>query len=218
MEDEKQVHILYSKISKDFPEDIYKQYLIFLPEFLRNKYFRYRRWQDRATNLFSIILLIRGLQNFGYDHHILESLKYTQYGRPYLTGSVDFNISHSGDFVLCAIADEVRVGIDIEKIQPVDFSEFRDLMSGEQWSLIKKSQDPLKKFFTYWAIKESIIKADGRGLNIPLNDIVITNGSAYYENPWYLKELYLHERYCAHLATSKETASINLEYVDLNKI
>jgi 4'-phosphopantetheinyl transferase len=37
-----------------------------------------------------------------------------EYGKPYLRGysKFNFNISHSGDFVVCAI-DELSVGIDI---------------------------------------------------------------------------------------------------------
>ena len=218
MTERKQIYILYSKISKELPVEVYKKCLIFLPDALRDKHFRYRRWQDRATNLFSKILLIRGLQKFGLDYSSLENLAYTDHGRPHLTGSVDFNISHSGDYVMCAIGHEMKVGVDIEEIKPVDFSDFETLMTQEQWHLIKTAGNPLKTFFKYWAIKESIIKADGRGLNIPLNDIIITNEIAYYETRWYLHELDIHESYSANLASNIENPEINLEYIDLNII
>lgn len=216
MAEEKQIHILYSKIPGDLPEDVYKRCLIFLTDSLRDKHFRYRRWQDRTANLYSIILLIQGLQKYGHDYSQLEHLRYTLNGRPYLSGTLDFNISHSGDYIICAIGNEIRLGVDIEQIKPVEFSDFHDLMSEEQWKLIKNAVDPLKAFFKYWAIKESIIKADGRGLSIPLNDIIITEKMAYYENRWHLKELEIDEDYCTCLASNQEEAFISLEFVDLS--
>jgi 4'-phosphopantetheinyl transferase len=218
MEEEKSIHILYTKISDVLLEDDYKNYLIFLPESLRAQHFRYRRWQDRRANLFSKILLIKGLQRFGYDYNILEQLKYDQYGRPNLTGDVDFNISHSGEYVLCGVGKGIQIGVDIEEIKPVDFSDFENLMTGDQWDTIHASADPQKSFFRLWAIKESIIKADGRGLAMPLKEIVITDQVAFYERKWYLKELAIDERYCAHLAYNIKNTLITKEYFDLGKM
>lgn len=217
MLEQKTVHILYTKIPRDLPAEIYKKHLVYLPEALQAQYFRYRRWQDRAANLFSKILLIRGLQNFGLDYTSLENLKYTEFGRPYLPGNIDFNISHSGQYVLCAVAQELKLGIDIEEIKQVDFSEFDDLMTAEQWQVIRNSKNPLKEFFRFWAIKESIIKADGRGLSVPLKEIVIAGNTAYYESNWYLKRLELDENYCAHLAVSIEDPRIDIEGVDFSR-
>jgi 4'-phosphopantetheinyl transferase len=211
------VHVLYTQITNDLPEDINRMYLAYLPESLRVQYFKYRRWQDRAANLFSKILLIKGLRKFGMDHKALENLRYTEYGRPYLGGNVDFNISHSGQYIVCAVGHRIRLGIDIEEIKPVDFSEFEDLMTAAQWQIIKNAEDPLKSFFKYWSIKESIIKADGRGLSIPLQEIVIEETLAFYESTWYLRELGFNESYCTHIAMNTATPTINTEYIDVNQ-
>ena len=215
MVEEKSIHILYAKISEELPEDVYKKCLRLLPESLRDKHFRYKRWQDRAANLYSKILLVHGLAQFGLDHTVLENIRYTEHGRPYLEYNADFNISHSGEYIMCAVASGTRVGIDIEEIKPVDFEDFTDLMSNDQWGKIRQSDDPLKAFFTFWAIKESIIKADGRGLSIPLNDIIITQNTAFYDTKWYLKQLTIDDRYCASLASEHEDAQLKVEFVDL---
>ena len=215
MAGDKLIHILCAKISEDIPDEVYQRSLLFLPGALRDKHFKYRRWQDRAANLFSKILLVRGLEQLGFDYKALENLEYTEHGRPHLPGGIDFNISHSGDYLLCAVTNEMRVGIDIEQINPVDFSDFTNLMTEEQWRTIRASANPLRAFFTFWAIKESIIKADGRGLSIPLNDIIITNNTAFYEMQWYLQELTIDERYCASLASNYENAQVKLEFVEL---
>ncbi|MBC7828701.1 MAG: 4'-phosphopantetheinyl transferase superfamily protein [Chitinophagaceae bacterium] len=211
----KLIHILYTRIPADLPEDVYKKSLIFLPEPLRDKYFRYRQWKDRAANLFSKILLINGLQKFGFDYSALEHLQYNQWGRPYLTGHVDFNIAHSGDFILCALGDNIKLGIDIEQIKPVDFSDFENLMTSVQWNIIKSSGNPLQTFFRFWAIKESIIKADGRGLSVPLNEIVINEKKGFYETSWHLQELDLDQHYCASLACNVENPLLSIEFIDI---
>lgn len=216
MLEQKIIYILYTKTSKELPEEVYNKYLNYLPDSLRDQHFRYRRWQDRTANLLSRMLLIQGLQKFGLDHHSLGNINYTEYKRPYLPGKIDFNISHSGEYKICAIGHEIRVGIDIEEIKPVNFSDFHDLMTTEQWDLIRNDRKPLKAFFKFWAIKESIIKADGRGLSIPLNEILITQNIAYFETKWYLTELELDENYCANLASDHENPLINIEYIDFN--
>ncbi len=46
------------------------------------------------------------------------------YGKPYLNGYPNyyFNISHSGEFVVCAISNN-PVGIDIEQIKQIEYEE-----------------------------------------------------------------------------------------------
>lgn len=210
------VYILFTKITRELPSDLYEKYLFYLPNSLRAQHSRYRRWQDRAANLFSKMLLIKGLEKFGYDHSSLGKLQYTAFGRPFLPDNIDFNISHSGQYALCAVAAHTKVGIDIEEIKDVDFSEFEDLMTTAQWQVIKASANPLRTFFRFWAIKESIIKADGRGLSIPLKEIIIQNDEAFFENKWYLKELKFDENYCANLAVGIENSVISIEYVDFS--
>ena len=162
-----------------------------------------------------MILLLKGLRRFGYDYTILNNLEHTAHGRPHLAGAIDFNISHSGDYILCGVAEGLRLGVDIEQVKDVPFSDFEDLMSSEQWDRIRSSADPTREFFRYWAIKESIIKADGRGLSIPLNDIIINENEAFYERKWFLTRLNLDEDYSAYLATDKQTPTILIEEIDL---
>ncbi len=218
MLEQKTVHILYTKITHDLPGEIYKKYLNYLPASLQSQYFRYRRWQDRASNLFSKVLLVKGLEKFGYDYSCLEKLNYNEYGRPGLPAEVDFNISHSGDYTLCAVSADMKVGIDIEEIKQVDFNDFESLMTSEQWQIIKSAENPLKTFFKYWAIKESIIKADGRGLNIPLLEIQINERLAHFETNWYLTELNLDENYCASLAVNCLAPEIKIQYLEVEKM
>ncbi len=107
---------------------------------------------------------------------------YNNYDRPYINDIIDFNIYHSGNYVVCAIGQDLKHGIDIEKVQDIDFKNFKKVMTDMQWQDIIRSKSPGSAFFKYWTIKESVIKTDSRGLSIPLLDIHVENNKVIYDN------------------------------------
>jgi 4'-phosphopantetheinyl transferase len=101
------------------------------------------------------------------------------HGKPVLNGhNVEFNLSHSGNFALIAIAKECRVGVDVERIrsgisshviaqQYFSTSEFAELQS-----LPLEQRETA--FFTCWTRKEAYIKAEGQGLSLPLESFDVS--------------------------------------------
>jgi len=81
-------------------------------------------------------------------------IKKTPSGKPYIEGGVHFNISHSHEYAVCAVAD-VPVGIDIELIRPVSDK------------LIKRflNDCPPDEAIREWTHRESFGKLTGEGLN-----------------------------------------------------
>lgn len=71
-----------------------------------------------------------------------------------------FNVSHSHDIVAIGIAD-VDIGIDIEKIREVDDKLKRYVSSDEEFNTINTNED----FFKVWTAKESLVKAQGTGID-----------------------------------------------------
>ena len=209
------INIYYAKYSDELAGRLYDSYLAQLPFFIQEKNNKYRRWQDRHLHLFGKLLLLAGLKKYGYGNDVLYEIKLNQYSRPFVNGNIDFNISHSGEYVLCAIGRDLRLGIDIEEIKEIDFNDFRSVMTYEQWQDIAESDNPIRSFFKYWTMKESVIKADSRGLSIPLLDVRIKDNKVIYKNQsWYLNDLNLNKRYSAFLATNKRTVEFDFTYID----
>lgn len=100
-----------------------------------------------------------------------------QYGKPYLReySNFHFNISHSGDYVVCAV-DDKPVGIDIEEEKHIEYKEIaRKFFTVHEIDYINKQDKEiqLSKFYEIWTLKESFIKCCGRGLSMPLNSFYI---------------------------------------------
>jgi 4'-phosphopantetheinyl transferase len=172
----------------------------YLPPTMVVKAGRFRRWQDAQAYLMGKFMLGEGLKKYGFSKGVLDNIQYTEYGRPYLRADVDFNIAHSGKYVVCAITKGLRLGIDIEEIQPIDLGDFTSQFTPEELQKIACAVDSYHEFYRLWTIKEAVIKADGRGLSFPLKDILIDIHARVEEKQWYIHTLDVAAGYAAHLA------------------
>ena len=86
-------------------------------------------------------------------------------GKPVAAGKY-FNLSHTRGAVVFAESD-CDVGIDIEKIRPVNDKLKRHIASGEEYAHIKDE----KTFFEIWTAKESLAKAAGSSVAMRANTI-----------------------------------------------
>jgi 4'-phosphopantetheinyl transferase len=182
-----------------------------LPASFHEKINQLKRWQDRHASLLGKLLLIKGLNDFGYSNLDLNSITYNQYGRPLLSENIDFNISHSGNYVMCALSDEGNIGVDIEEIKAIDVTQFKKFITSDELALIQNSENSLTEFYELWAKKEAVMKAEGRGLSIPLKDIKIENNIALSPyGTWHLHKIEIDPGYSAYLADKKEFDSLQL--------
>lgn len=108
----------------------------------------------------------------------LNDIRTGKLGKPYFGNGIHFSISHSQGMVSVALDNQV-VGIDCEKIRPLEIVEYRQLFSEEEWNQIENAPSIYDCFFEHWTKKESVIKADGRGLSIDMKSIKILNQMAY---------------------------------------
>lgn len=88
------------------------------------------------------------------------------HGKPYLQNSSDifFNLSHSGEYVLCGMADR-QIGVDIQKRHDKDVSGVKEK--------IHNAQDREEDFFLLFSAKEAFCKCTGEGLQRDLSHIAV---------------------------------------------
>lgn len=108
---------------------------------------------------------------------------YGPQGKPGLEGgSLRFNVSHSEDLALYALALDssgtLELGVDVESIRPVPYAESiaRRFFCPAEWQEIQ-SLPPEQRagaFFRCWTRKEAYVKALGGGLSVPLDRFQVT--------------------------------------------
>lgn len=96
------------------------------------------------------------------------------HGKPSLEppNAVHFNLSHSGDVILVAVAGH-EVGVDVERIKPtIDHASIaRRFFSSLENRQLASLPPPLRSaaFFAAWTRKEALVKAWGVGLSLPFD-------------------------------------------------
>lgn len=155
-----------------------RAYESLLTEDERKKCARFRFEKDRLTCLVTRALVRTVLSR--YADVAPERWRFIEnaYGRPEVSEpekerGLRFNLSHTNGLVVCLVARDREVGVDVEDrerhgdllevadrfFSPYEVDALRALPEGEQ----------LERFFSYWTLKESYIKARGMGLSLPLS-------------------------------------------------
>ena len=94
------------------------------------------------------------------------------YGRPFIAsrGDVDFNLSHSGDMVVCALSvGEGRVGVDVEK-NDISLPERHREHFAKRYFSPSEGVDA-SNVVRAWTEKEAYLKYLGVGLTVDLKSV-----------------------------------------------
>lgn len=163
-------------MSRLLRNDEYEYMTYRVSEAKRAKIRKFIKPEDANRGLIADMLIrtiIRNKFNVGNDQITFAT---EPYGKPYVAGlpSFHFNLSHSGRWIVCAVDGE-PVGIDIERVKPVNFEIAERFFSKEEYrSLMEKEEtERLSFFYDLWTIKESFVKQVGKGLSMPLDSFSI---------------------------------------------
>nr|QFG73835.1 MAG: 4'-phosphopantetheinyl transferase superfamily protein [Megaviridae environmental sample] len=141
-----------------------------------NRILKYQQSQDQ-TNAFCSVLMQQYMLR---DHHRERknyNISRTKYGKPYYIDNpnIGFNISHDNYMIMGAILESSGViGCDIMMLtgRRSEVSCFESNFTVNEWKyILDKDHLSYRRFLELWCLKEAYIKADGRGLIIPLDDI-----------------------------------------------
>jgi 4'-phosphopantetheinyl transferase len=192
-------------ITEHIPDQLYKEVLSKISLEKQTQIRRFSHHKDAIRGITAEVLTLFILSRVLNTQIRNIRICHNAYSKPYLPDfpSTFHNISHSGDWVVLVI-DDLPVGVDIEEIKPIDFSIVERFFSADEIYEFKSRTEDKKQdyFFDLWTLKESYIKAEGKGLFIPLNSFSILNIDGNFilkdkleSSKYYLKQYSLDNRY-----------------------
>jgi 4'-phosphopantetheinyl transferase len=165
-----------------------------------------------------------------YTQSRAEDLRfsYSVQGKPSLqrpASDVRFNLSHSRDLALLAVARGRNLGVDVEwKNEDIEVEKLAERFFSIQEHQSLLSQPAGKKiaaFFRGWTCKESFLKAQGMGLSRSLSSfdvdmnvgqparLLATRPDATEADQWFLRELEVAEQYAAAVAVEGSIGEVS---------
>jgi 4'-phosphopantetheinyl transferase len=102
-----------------------------------------------------------------------EPIIRNSWGKPYLKNYTDvhYNVSHCENYAACVISDTYDVGVDVERVHYFNLYAAKRVCSPKEIQRIYSTSDTNREFFRYWTLKESYIKAIGKGLSHPMKSV-----------------------------------------------
>lgn len=102
------------------------------------------------------------------------------HGKPVLEPeNLHCSVSHSGERIVVAVARDVLIGVDVEKVEPCDNldSVASYVLTNDELESFRRvpASEQLEVFYTYWTRKEAILKATGHGLRVEPNRIAVSS-------------------------------------------
>ncbi|MBK5143782.1 4'-phosphopantetheinyl transferase superfamily protein [Budviciaceae bacterium BWR-B9] len=91
-------------------------------------------------------------------------------GRPVFTDTQlpDFNISHSGEYIMVAVAQSGRIGLDVEHIRPrrklMELAQYSFSDDEYQWLKNLPESEQTDSFWQLWTLRESVLKLSAKGV------------------------------------------------------
>lgn len=146
-------------------------YFLMSPE-RRERCDRFVREKDKILCILSDMLLRERLsEKLGANPEEFE-FSIGENGKPYLHGNpCFFSVSHAGDYVAVALNEKHAVGIDIEKIRPIDFNMLSYFCTEKDVEFIFAGKTRVKgtitdeklleRAFRVWTYKEAYVKSVG---------------------------------------------------------
>jgi 4'-phosphopantetheinyl transferase len=137
---------------------------------------RFQFQEDRRDYALAHDLLRRSLSRLAPVSPHEWTFESDAYGKPWVNPSgLAFSLSHTRGFVACAVARDLRVGLDIERIdRRIDALAIagRFFSAPEATALERCRADRQAALFVeLWTLREAYVKALGLGLSQPLTDL-----------------------------------------------
>ncbi len=170
------IHTLTRDITLISDDDYRRGYYEMSPE-RQKKCLGYRFDDDKKRCIAADMLLRDMLSELLSCDRLSLKFDLMSGGKPYPVGNeAYFGIAHSGKYVAVGVSETQPVGIDIERIRPVNKSLMRAFCTDKDKAFIFGSdgningekitdEQILNRFFRVWCFKEAYYKRTGEGID-----------------------------------------------------
>ena len=174
-----EIHLWFVFCDEIADADLLSRYRRLLSEPEREQELRFHSVADRHRYLLTRALVRTVLSRYAPVPAQSWMFAQDRYGRPAIVNpepaaaEISFNISHAHGLVLLGITGQCALGVDVESTRErtptLELAEryFSPAEAGALRALPPAAQS--ERFFEYWTLKESYIKARGKGLSLPLD-------------------------------------------------
>ena len=176
--DSGQVHLWLAYLDEITDARQLAAYRLLLSEEEQRKQIRFNCERDRHRYLVTRAMQRTVLSSYADIAPSAWRFTVNDYGRPSIAAEhagargIEFNLSHTDGLVAMGVTRERSIGVDVENIRAreVDIAIADKYFAPEEVLALRTLPDEKQKqrFFEYWTLKESYIKARGMGLAIPL--------------------------------------------------
>ena len=184
------IYTWMADISELEDESVYRKYYETLPGFRKKKADVLRFAQDKAQSVGAWVLLERMRRHYA------------------LGETAVFNLSHSGRYAMCSLADQenVMVGCDVETIKEYRGRLARHFFTEDEYRRLEREEGEEAKavlFYRYWVWKESFMKATRLGMKLGLDTfafeeskkgVSFTKKPQGFDGEYFVKEYEVPER------------------------
>jgi 4'-phosphopantetheinyl transferase len=166
---------------------LWQRYLDLLPPDEIERIYRFAREPDRRRGLMACALTRAALaRHTGVEPAAMRFTR-DRLGKPELVDpartGLSFNISHTGELVLCGVSWAGSVGVDVERHDRTlnDLALARRFFAPDEAAELEAvaAAGRRRAFFELWTLKEAYVKACGRGLSMPLDHFAVTFGGQH---------------------------------------
>lgn len=132
--------------------------------------------KDKYRSLAAGLLLDHALGIYGLREKSAE-YEIGEWGKPVLKyhPQISFSLSHSGDYAICTVG-EGPLGNDIERVKEGRLAVADRFFAGGELAWLYEAEEDAQRnlrMFRLWTMKESFLKATGRGMSLSLKDFSI---------------------------------------------
>lgn len=166
----------------------YEEYYRILPDFRKEKADKLRNLRGKAQSVgvWSLLTMVR--RTYGVSEEAV------------------FNLSHSGNYVLCSVDmgerlhGQVKLGCDIEEMKVPRMNVARRYFCPSEYETILRMETESERaeaFYRFWVLKESFMKATrlGMALDMQSYEIKLSNPPVLLKQPEQFPETYYYQEF-----------------------